>query len=261
MVGHLYQINQITVTIQTFLLRKKPIKVYGTKTLMEIYLLMITNMQIDRLNKILAHGPWKSPAELIFDALAENLKSIPSSPPLGNFDSLSNHEYDIVMSYGLTRIANLKCTDTIHTGTVTDIEYFGELDYPKEPSDNVEIKDSKSSIKFTNRTIPIKKLPSVKKSYKSIWDNPSLDIENSLIGDEAIALFPPLSQNGCLVNKSLSDFNITIEHDNSIDKSDTNLKTQKKHKKKMTIEQSNKIIKKFLADYQTELIVETASDD
>ena len=284
------------MVIQPVLLRKKPIKVYGTKTLMETYLLMITKMQIDRLNKILAHSPWESPAEFISAAFTENLSILSSSPPQ-NFNSLSNHEYDIIMSYGLSRIANLGHTDTIeHTGTVKDIDYFGKPYYSEESPDKMEppeeqpdkaksfrghlddmkTKNPESSIKFTKYTVPTKRLQLIEKNYKSIWDNPPLDIEDSLSEDDEVvfppfppeddeAMFPPISQGGW-INKPSTGLNIIAEHDDLTDKHDRGPRA-------ITIEQSEKIMKKFLDDYkteqdtlikpkaETEFVIKMASDD
>lgn len=240
---------------------------------METYLLMITKMQIDRLNKILALSPWESPAEFIFAAFTEN-SSILSSLPPQNFNSLSNHEYDIIMSYGLSKIADSENTDTIHTGTIKDIDYFGESHYPEESPDkmknseehlnNMEIGSSGSSIKFTKHTIPTKRLQLIEKNYKSIWGNPPLDIEDSLAEDDETvfppfppeddeAVFPPISQGGYYDN-------------DLIDKPDTGQRA-------ITIEQSEKVMKKFFDNYkieqdtlikpetETEFVIEMAPGD
>lgn len=108
---------------------------------------MITHTQWKRLNKILAHGPWGSPAELIFVALTKksNLQTVPPQ----NFDELTNDEYDIVMSYGIETLDKMKKPNN-------GIKYFGEdiePELPNLPESGINRTTAKMSVSKINETI------------------------------------------------------------------------------------------------------------
>ena len=167
---------------------------------------MLNKTYSNRLNKILAHGPWKSPAELILSAFT--LNSSVQVPPQ-KFAKLTEPEYYMVMAYGISKIT--KTNSTEWNNTIEDV------DGAPVPPINVA---------------PGKKLQFPKRNYNSIWNKPLLDTEDSLTKeDEAhspenpyITSFP---FNGTPVT-NLPDIDISIEAANYYEKfRDASLSVQK----------------------------------
>ena len=172
---------------------------------------MITKTHLNRLFEILAHGPWGSPAEFIFAAFTESLSV--ESPPPHSFEELTVDEYNIVMMYALSRNQKWK--------KYKNMKLLDEVIASKEVPDSLSIKstdkaESKPVTSVTNEYYEsIKKIQSIeddcdfkkpqpiKGSYNSIWDRPSLNIEDSLV--EEVDLHKYLSENNSPVNNTFKE--------------------------------------------------------
>lgn len=191
---------------------------------------MITKVQVDRLHKILALGPWNSPTEFIFDAFTKN--SNMQSPPPHKFIHLTSPEYDMIMSYGLSKI-----TKTKHVAKKPiefDSHNLLEPDISEALSECSD--DEKIRVKLHN-----KKKSSIKKNYVSIWDKPLSDIESSLTfqedEDENDYVPPPRRSS---IHRSF--FNFTTKKDDFVMFANT-------PNEAVPVEKSEKILKELLDNY------------